>query len=331
METTEGRLCSSEGAAGFAEGASCSSGRAAGFAEMVARLKSGGVRRRVALVCPDDDHTLYVLKRAVGEGVADFTLFCGRPLSGEAGSLVRANGPHMAAVSAESPDEAARAAVEAVRSGGADLLMKGTINTDNLLRAVLDKQKGLLEPGKVLTHVALAELPGCRNRMLAFSDAAVIPYPTLAQYDSMVRHLAAIARIAGAEVPRIALVHCTEKVSEKFPLTLDYETLMRRAAHGDYGKVEMDGPMDVKTALDTASGDIKGLHSPVVGRADALVFPDIEAANVFYKTITLFAQANMAGVLCGTTVPVVVASRADSGESKYNSLALACALAGLSV
>ncbi len=299
-----------------------------GFAAIVAQLKStDSVRRRVALVCPDDSHTLYVLQRALDEGVADFTLFCGRPLSEEVSNLVRTNGQHISTVCLETPDEAARAAVEAVRGGEANLLMKGTINTDNLLRAVLDKLKGLLEPGEVLTHVALAELPGRQNKMLAFSDAAVIPYPTLAQYDSMVRHLTAISRIAGAEVPKIALVHCTEKVSDKFPLTLDYETLMRRAAHGDYGKVEMDGPMDVKTALDAASGDIKGLHSPVVGQADALVFPDIEAANVFYKTITLFAQASIAGVLCGTTAPVVVASRADSGESKYNSLALACALA----
>lgn len=281
----------------------------------------------MALVCPDDSHTLYVLRRAVDEGVADFTLFCGRPLSDEVSRLVQTNGSRMATVGKETPDDAARAAVEAVRNGEADLLMKGTINTDNLLRAVLDKQKGLLEPGEVLIHVALAELSGIQNKMIAFSDAAVIPYPILAQYDSMVRHLTAISRIAGADVPKIALVHCTEKVSEKFPLTLDYETLMRRAANGDYGQVEIDGPMDVKTALDAASGDIKGLHSPVVGKADALVFPDIEAANVFYKTITLFAQASIAGVLCGTTAPVVVASRADSGESKYNSLALACALA----
>ncbi len=299
-----------------------------GFAAIVAQLKStDNVRRRVALVCPDDSHTLYVLQRALDEGVADFTLFCGRPVLDEVKALVQSNPSRVTTVCKETPDDAARAAVEAVRCGEANLLMKGTINTDNLLRAVLDKQKGLLESGEVLTHVALAELHGLQNKMLAFSDAAVIPYPTLAQYDSMVRHLAAISRVAGAEVPKIALVHCTEKVSDKFPLTLDYETLMRRAAHGDYGKVEMDGPMDVKTALDAASGDIKGLHSPVVGQADALVFPDIEAANVFYKTITLFAQASIAGVLCGTTAPVVVASRADSGESKYNSLALACALA----
>ena len=302
-------------------------GKHIGFADITARLKDSPRRRRVALVCPDDDHTLYVIQRALVEGVADFTLFCSRPLSAEVSLMVRQEAGRVATINHDTPDAAAQAAVAAVRRGEADLLMKGTINTDNLLRAVLDKQSGLLLPDHVLTHVALAKIPG-RGRLLAFSDAAVIPYPTLVQYDAIVHHLASVSRLVGTEVPKIALIHCTEKLSAKFPLTQSYETLKQRAEQGFYGKVEVDGPMDVKTALDVHSGSIKGLSSPVVGHADALVFPDIEAGNVFYKTISLFANASMAGVLCGTTVPVVVASRADSGESKYNSLALACALAG---
>ncbi len=298
----------------------------ASFASIAARLKNIGKRRRVALVCPDDSHTAYVVERVLNEGIADFTLFCGRPLADWVESLLETNGgDHIAVERMASPDEAARAAVAAVRRGEADLLMKGTINTDNLLRAVLDKQCGLLEPGAVLTHVALAEVEGIA-RLLAFSDAAVIPNPTIGQFDSIVRHLATMARLAGAGTPHIALLHCTEKVSEKFPVTLCYEELKQRAKHGDYGNVVVDGPMDVKTALDRDSGDIKGISSPVAGCADALVFPDIEAGNTFYKTISLF-KAKMAGVLCGTKAPVVVASRADSGESKYNSLAVACALA----
>ena len=296
-----------------------------GFASIAARLKDLGNRRRVALVCPDDSHTAYVVERALDEGIADFTLFCGRPLADWAERLLETSGGHMAVEQTASPDEAARAAVAAVRRGEADLLMKGTINTDNLLRAVLDKQGGLLEPGAVLTHVALAEMDG-QARLLAFSDAAVIPNPTIAQFDAIVRHLARMARLTGADTPHIALLHCTEKVSEKFPVTLCYEELKKRAMRGDYGNAVVDGPMDVKTALDRDSGDIKGISSPVAGCADALVFPDIEAGNTFYKTISLF-KAKMAGVLCGTKAPVVVASRADSGESKFNSLAVACALA----
>ncbi len=101
---------------------------------------------------------------------------------------------------------------------------------------------------------------------------------------------------------------------------------MQWAAEGRYGNALLYGPMDVKTACDAESGKVKGISSPVVGNADVLVFPDIQAGNVFYKTITLFGKAQMAGLLFGPDVPVVVASRADSNESKFNSLALAAML-----
>ena len=122
----------------------------------------------------------------------------------------------------------------------------------------------------------------------------------------------------------MALIHCTEKVNEKFPHTISYETLKQQAEENVYGPVCIGGPMDVKTACDADSGNIKGICSPVVGNADVLIFPNIESGNVFYTTITLFAKAETAGMLCGTTAPVVVASRADTNESKFYSLALAC-------
>ena len=135
-----------------------------------------------------------------------------------------------------------------------------------------------------------------------------------------------VCRRMGIEAPRVALIHCTEKVNEKFPHTLDYVTLKERAAAGAYGNMYLDGPMDVKTACDAHSGEVKGISSPVVGHADLLIFPNIESGNTFYKTVSLFGDANMAGMLRGTASPVVVPSRADSGNSKYYSLALACEL-----
>lgn len=202
--------------------------------------------------------------------------------------------------------------------------MKGTINTDNLLRAVLNKERGILIKGSVLTHIAIAETPQL-PRLLFFSDAAVIPYPTYEQFDAIVGYITDTFRsITGKAVPRVALTHCTEKVSEKFPLTLSYEQIKADAANKKYGEVEIAGPMDVKTACDAESGALKGISSPVVGNADILVMPDIEAGNTFYKTLTLFGGATIAGMLAGTTVPVVVTSRADSADSKFYSLAAAC-------
>lgn len=117
------------------------------------------------------------------------------------------------------------------------------------------------------------------------------------------------------------------KVNEKFPHTLDYVQLKEEARAGKFGAAFIDGPMDAKTACDSHSGEIKGLSSPVVGNADIMIFPNIESGNTFYKTLSLFGDANMAGMLTGTVAPVVVPSRSDSGNSKFYSLALAC-LAG---
>ena len=280
-------------------------------------------RKRVALVCPDDSHTEYVINRSLKEGIADFLLVTGGKRATFVDELAKEYPGHVEIAEAESPDAAAAMAVLAVREGKADVLMKGTINTDNLLRAVLNKEHGLLEKGNVMTHVTVTHIPSY-NKLLLFSDAAVIPKPTMEQFDAILRYEIEVCRRLNIEHPKIALIHCTEKVNEKFPHTLCYEKLKENARNGVYGNVDVDGPMDVKTACDANSGAIKGISSPVVGNADALIFPNIESGNVFYKTITLFAGAETAGMLYGTTAPIVVASRADSGESKFNSLALAC-------
>lgn len=293
------------------------------FTTLISRLQSAGNRKRVALVCPNDSHTEYVINKALEEGIADFLLVLGGTRAGFIDEIQNKYPKHVSILEATTPDEAAALAVKTVRDGNADVLMKGTINTDNLLHAVLNKEYGLLEKGKVMTHVTVAQIPSY-DKFLVFSDAAVIPRPTEEQFDAMLGYVVEVCRELEVACPHVALIHCTEKISEKFPHTLSYETLKEKAHDGAYGTVEVDGPMDVKTACDKNSGAIKGICSPVVGNADALIFPNIEAGNVFYKTITLFANAKTAGMLYGTTAPIVVASRADSGESKFYSLALAC-------
>lgn len=285
-------------------------------------LLQSAARKRVAVVCPSDSHTLYVIERVLREGVADFTLCLAASPNAELERIVGAYPDRVTLQRADTPDEAARQGVAIVRGGEADALMKGTINTDNLLRAVLDKQHGLLREGGVLSHVAVAEVPSY-PKLLAFSDAAVIPRPTLEQFEAILGYVSDTCRRLGADRPNIALIHCTEKTSEKFPHTLSYQELKRRAEEGRYGQLIVDGPMDVKTACDAESGALKGICSPIAGKADGLIFPNIEAGNTFYKALSCFAAGKAAGVLRGTTAPVVVASRADSEEAKYYSLALA--------
>ena len=296
------------------------------LSQLVNRLRLSNIRRRVAVVCPNDPHTEYVIIRSLREEIAEYLLVVDSGHKEMAYQLRNASPDFVRVYEAATPDDAAALAVELIRTGEADILMKGLINTDNLLRAVLKKDRGLLPSGGVLSHVAVAQVP-LYHKLLLFSDAAVIPRPTLEQFRSMITYDIALCRTLGNEQPRVALIHCTEKINEKFPHALSYVQLKEEAAQGRFGKVFVDGPMDAKTACDAHSGEIKGLSSPVIGNADILIFPNIEAGNTFYKTLSLFGDANMAGMLTGTIAPVVVPSRSDSGNSKFYSLALAC-LAG---
>lgn len=261
-------------------------------------------RRRVAVVWPEDETTRRAVEMAAEAGFASPVML-----------------DHTVAADA---DAAAAEAVAMVRRGEADVIMKGLINTDNLLRAVLNKEHGILRPGRVLTHITVAEIPAY-HKLLLLSDVAVIPYPTEAQFEAMVAYMTTYARAMGIECPRIALTHCSEKVDERhFPLTGSYVAVKDKAAAGVFGNCIVDGPMDVKTACDRHAQEKKGIVSPINGDADGIIFPDIEAGNTFYKAVTLFSGATLAGLLQGADVPVVLCSRGDDADCKYNALALAC-------
>lgn len=295
------------------------------FNDLVEKLRLEDRKPRVVVPCPDDSHTQQVLERALMENIADVTLVSGGQRSEWVERTAAVFGSRVGLYDTADADAAAALAVKLVRQGEGDVLMKGRLNTDNLLRAVLNKECGLLEPGRVLSHMTLTAIPAY-HKLLLFMDAAVIPNPTLEQFEAILSYGIEACRRLGIVKPLVALINCNEKVSDKFPHTRSYEALKHEAAEGRFGSVCVDGPMDVKTACDRESAQIKGIASPVAGNADMLVFPDIQAGNTFYKTVTLFASASTAGMLCGTTKPVVVASRADTTESKFYSLALACVL-----
>lgn len=286
------------------------------FDSMIAHLAGGEKRVKVAVVCPHDDHTCGAVAEATRMGIADFILI------GDPRRIDATLADKWPVVEAPDGDAAAALAVEMAREGRADIIMKGLLNTDNLLRAVLNKTTGILPPGNVLSHVTAAQISG-HGRLLFFADAAVIPFPDGHQFRAIVGNLVDTCHRAGIAEPRVALIHCSEKTSPKFPVTTSYSDLRAMSARGEFGDAIVDGPMDVKTALDRESGAIKGIESAVCGRADALVFPDIEAANVFYKTISWLAHSTNAGMLLGAAVPVVLPSRSDSTHSKLCSLALA--------
>ena len=279
------------------------------FDQLTAHLKTLNRRKRIAVVCANDPNTEYAIARALDEEIAEFLMIGDSAILQKYPSLQKYP-EYVKTLHIEDPDEAAREAVRIVREGGADILI---INTDNLLHAILDKEKGLLPKGKILTHLAVMQIP-TYDKLLFFSDAAVIPRPTLQQRIEMIWYAICTCR----------RIHCTEKVSAKFPHSLDYVNIVELAEAGEFGNVIIDGPLDVRTSCEQASGDIKGIVSPINGQADVLIFPNIESGNAFYKSVSLFAKADMAGLLQGPICPVVLPSRSDSGLSKYYSIAMAC-------
>ena len=177
--------------------------------DMIIYLQQRGDRKRVAVICPGDASTRYAVEKAQETGFIEPIYITG-----------------------DDKDECARRAVSMVRNGEADILMKGLINTDIVLRAILNKEMGILQPGHVLTHIALADIPKY-EKLLCFTDAAVIPVPTKEQRRQQVHYANYVCHALGIEEPRIALIHCAEKVSEKtFPYTTDFLEIIALAQSG---------------------------------------------------------------------------------------------------
>ncbi len=292
------------------------------FDELIAHLRQRGEKRRVVVVCPYDESTQGAVEKALQEGFVE-AILVGEPE--KIGSRFEAYGQQVSLVPALT-DEAPAKAVGLARDGKADIVMKGLVNTDDLLRAVLNKETGILPKGNVLTHLTCAQLPGY-DKFIYCTDVAVIPYPTAEQREQQLSYVLQLARSMGIEEPRVGLINCTEKVNAKhFPCTVEYRELIAKAQTGAFGRCIVDGPLDLKTCFSPAALHKKGIDSPLEGHADAVIFPDIQAGNVFYKTITCFCDAQTAGILSGPQVPVVLPSRGDSPDNKFLSLALASLL-----
>ena len=291
------------------------------FSDLTQHLVGRNERRRVAVACPNDASTPVAIGRAIDEGFVSAYLVGCTP---EAKAAFAKYKDMVEFVDADDADDAARKAVALVREGRADVLQKGLLTTDCLLRAVLSKETGILPKGNVLTHLACAHVPQL-GRLLFMTDVAVIPYPTKEQRVQQLRYMLALCRQMGIECPRVSLVSCSEVVNPKhFPVTVEYRELVEQAKAGDFGPCIVDGPLDLKTSVSPEALHKKCIDSPLEGMADGLICPDIQAGNVFYKALTLFATNQTAAILQGAQAPVVLTSRADAAEAKYLSLSLAC-------
>jgi len=293
---------------------------------MAESVRSSGHKYRIAVAWAQDANTIKSVYRAVEEGFVEAILIGDRKAI--IGACLSCSCDLSALRIVEAGDEvsAAAKAVEMTANGEADVVMKGLVGTDKFLKAVMNKERGLMLPGAVMSYVCALEVPAY-HKLLFVTDTAVIPFPTLNQKIAMAKYAISIAHRFGIEKPKVALIGASEKVSDHFPNTKDYSEMCRMADAGEFPNCIMDGPLDLFLACDPESVRIKGVPTPVAGDADILLFPSLEACNPFYKGLMLFAKSELAGIICGTAKPVVVMSRSESELSKYYCIAMACLMA----
>lgn len=293
---------------------------------MVEKVLSLHKKHRIAVAWTHDIHTISAIYKAVNYGLADATLI-GK--SSEIKDICRKAGIDHELFTIEDSDDEVTASFEAVRltrSGETDIVMKGLVSTDIFLKAVMDKNNGLMPPGAVLSYVCAIELPAY-HKLLFVTDPAVIPEPSLEQKIIMAEYAIEMAGRFGIKKPKIALISASEKPSRHFKSSEDYGRMCKMAKIGDISDCIMDGPLDIFLACDKKSVEIKGIDTPVNGDADILLFPSLESSNPFYKGLMLFAQGELAGLIRGTEKPVIVMSRSESEKSKFFCIALACLMA----
>jgi phosphotransacetylase len=220
---------------------------------------------------------------------------------------------------------AAAAAVEIVRSGQAETLMKGSLHTDELMAAVVSKATGLRTERRI-SHVFIMDVP-TYPKPLAVTDAAINIFPDLETKVDIVQNAIEMAHALGRERPKVAILSAVETVTPKIPSTIDAAALCKMAERGQITGALLDGPLAFDNAISKEAARIKGIRSEVAGDPDILLVPDLEAGNMLAKQLTFLANADAAGIVLGARVPIILTSRADTVRARMASCAVAVLLA----
>lgn len=291
--------------------------------QMAEKVLSLNRKFRIAVAWAQDVNTVSAIQKAVNDGIAEAIMIGKTKEIVKLCNSLSIEKDIFTIIEAENDTAASQEAVRMVKSGRADIVMKGLVGTDKFLKAIMDKEEGLMKPGATLTYVCAMEIPAY-HKLLFLTDPAVIPFPNLDQKIAMAEYAIEMARNFGIEKPKLALIGASEKMSRHFKNSLDYAIMCKMAERGQIKNCIMDGPLDIFLACDKASVAIKGIETPVNGDADILLLPSLESSNPFYKGLMLFGKGELAGLIRGTTRPVVLMSRSESEKSKYYCIALAC-------
>jgi phosphate butyryltransferase len=279
-------------------------------------------KKRLVAAYANDSHTIGAVSLAIDAGIVNATLVGDAKTIKNVCETLGIDYNKFNIIQEANENKAALTAVEFISKGEGDILMKGLCSTDKYMRAILNKEIGLLPPKGILSHITLMK-SSAYHKLLLFSDIAVIPAPDLKQKIAMCGYLIKAAKSLGIEKPKVAVIAATEQMSPAMQACVDAAIISKMADRGQISGAYVDGPLAVDVAIDEEAKEIKKVSGPVAADADCLLFPNIEAGNVFYKTIGKFTNSQLAAMVVGANAPCVLSSRGDTTETKLNSIALA--------
>lgn len=295
------------------------------FEGLLEKIKSCS-KKKLAVAVAQDEAVLEAVHAAKEKNIADAILVGDADKIREIARGLEIDPEEHEIIDVKDTTEAALTAVKLVHDGKADMYMKGLIDTKGFLKSVLDKEVGL-RTGKPLSHVCLFEIEGF-EKMFFLTDVAFIPYPSLEDKVSIINNTVEVAHACGIECPKVAPLAAVEVVNPKMPVTVEAEALTKMNEAGEITGCIVDGPLSMDLAIDPEAAKHKGATGrKIVGDADILLFPDIHAGNITYKTLVHTAHVKNGCILTGTQAPVILTSRSDTFETKVNSIALAAIVA----
>ena len=294
------------------------------FEDLLSQLR-GMETKKIAVAVAQDEPVLEAVRAAKERGIADAILVGNISEIRAIADKINMNLEQFEVIEENDDKKAALLAVELVSTGKADMVMKGLLDTATFLRSVLNKEIGL-RTGNLMSHVAVFEIDGI-DRLILLTDAAFNTYPDVEAKAKMINNAVMVAHACGLELPKVAPVCAVEVVNPNMPATLDAQKLSEMNREGQIVDCIVSGPLALDNAISEEAAHHKNIEGPVAGKADILLLPNIETANVMYKCLTYTAKTINGGILVGTSAPVVLTSRADSFETKVNSIALAALVA----
>jgi phosphate butyryltransferase len=288
--------------------------------ELVAGRKPG----RIAIAAAHDDHVLQSIHEVSSKGYALPILIGDKEKIFRIADDLKIDVTHMTIIKELDERKCAEIAVTMVNNGEADIIMKGLMQTADLLKAVLEKERGL-RTSLLLSHIGAYEVEGY-HKLLFVTDGGINIAPDLKQKADIIRNAIVVANALGVECPKVAALAAIETVNPSMPSTLDAAALTMMAQRGQITGCRIDGPLAMDNAISTEAARHKNIVSDVAGDADILLVPNIEAGNILVKTLIFLLKARACGIITGAKVPLVVTSRAEFSEAKYFSILLGLAM-----